>query len=100
MIQGNDKLKAALDVVADSILHGWTIEAKIDYISAVLPESYEVKESKQKGNVHCKSRIGIDDEDRWDDFMSALKQRFTDFSEVYHNTCSDHVDFTVYFKKK
>lgn len=92
------KLEAAKSVVANSILHGWTMDAKIDYIRQLLPDHYEVKENKQKGNVHCKSLVGIDDDERWDYFMSALKNRFKDFSEVYHNTCYNHVDFTIYFR--
>jgi hypothetical protein len=93
------KLDAALDVVADSVLHGWTIESKIKYVAQILPDHYEVKESKQKGNVHCKSSIGIDDDEQWGYFISALNNRFGDnFSEVFHNTCTNHVDFTIYLK--
>jgi ascorbate-specific PTS system EIIC-type component UlaA len=55
MTTEKQKLDAALDVVADSVLHGWTIESKIKYVTQILPDHYEVKESKQKGNVHCKS---------------------------------------------
>lgn len=95
------KLDAALNVVADSVLHGWTIDAKINYVTQILPEHYEVKESKQKGNVHCKSSKGIEDDEQWEYFMSALRQRFKDdFSEVFHNTCYNHVDFIIYFKGK
>jgi hypothetical protein len=95
------KLNSALDVVSNSLLHGWTIEAKIEYIKHILPEHFEVKESKQKGNIHCKSSIGIKDDEQWSYFMSALKHRFqSDFLEVYHNICHNHVDFTVYFKQK
>jgi len=100
MTTEQQKLEAAKSVVANSILHGWTTEAKIDYIRQVLPDHYEVKESKQKGNIHCKSSVGIDDDEQWSYFMQALKQRFADFSEVFHNTCYNHVDFTVYFRSK
>lgn len=98
MITKEQKIEAAKSVVASSILHGWDINAKIDYIRQILPPHYEVKESKQKGNVHCKSSVGIDDDEKWSYFIQGLNQRFTDFSEVYHNTCHNHVDFTVYFK--
>lgn len=40
------KLDAALNVVSDSVLHGWTIESKIKYVTQILPDHYEVKESK------------------------------------------------------
>jgi hypothetical protein len=97
------KLDAALNVVADSVIHGWTIESKIKYVTQILPDHYEVKESKQKGNVHCKSSTGIDenDEERWGYFMDSLRTRFKgEFLEVFHNTCTNHVDFTIYFKGK
>lgn len=98
MTTNKQKLEAAKSVVADSVLHGWTIDAKINYIKAVLPNHYEVKESKRKGSVHCKSSIGLEYGEQWVYFMEGLKQRFPDFLEVYHNTCHNHIDFTVYFK--
>jgi hypothetical protein len=94
------KLEAAKSVVANSILHGWTIEAKINYIRQILPNHYLIKESKQKGNVVCLSGTGINDEEQWGYFMSALKQRFSDFSEVYHHICYEHTHFTVYFRSQ
>ena len=100
MITEKQKLDAAKEVVANSLLHGWTLEAKLDYVRQVLPDHYEVKESKQQGNVHCKSVLGIDDSEQWSYFMSALKQRFTDFAEVFHNTNYHHKDFTIYFSNK
>jgi hypothetical protein len=92
-----DKL---ISIIISAMANGWTTDLKVAYINQVLPVHYEVKESKQKGNVHCKSSIGIDDDEVWGYFMSALKNHFTDFLEVYHNTCYNHVDFTVYFKNK
>jgi hypothetical protein len=100
MTTEQQKLEAAKSVVASSILHGSNTKAKVEYIKAVLPNHYEVKESKQKGNVHCKSSNGINDDEQWSYFMQGLKQRFADFSEVNHNTCHNHVDFTVYFRSK
>jgi hypothetical protein len=100
MATQQEKLEAAKRVVSNSILHGWTIKARIDYIRQILPDHYEVKESKQKGNVHCKSSIGIKDDEDWGYIMHSLRQRFDDFSEVFHNTCYNHVDFTVYFRSR
>jgi hypothetical protein len=86
-------------IIVHAMANGWTTDLKVAYVKQVLPQHYEVKESKQKGNVHCKSSIGITDEEQWDYFMSALKGRFDNiFLEVYHNTCHNHIDFTVYFK--
>jgi hypothetical protein len=100
MTTEQQKIEAAKSVVANSILHGWTIEAKIDYVRQILPNHYLVKESKQKGNVVCLSATGINDNERWNYILSALKQRFPDFSEVYHHICYEHTHFTVYFHNK
>jgi hypothetical protein len=100
MTTQQQKLDAALSVVADSILHGWTVNAKVDYIRQILPDHYGVKESKQKGNVHCTSLVGITDNEDWFYFLAAIRQRFSDFLEVDHNTCHNHVDFTIYFKEQ
>jgi hypothetical protein len=100
MITDQQKLEAATKSISNSILHGWTIDAKVSYIRQLLPDHYEVKESKEKGNVHCKSSIGIDDDEQWSYLMQAIKQRFDDFVELFHNTCYNHTDFTLYFKKQ
>lgn len=93
------KLEAAMDIVSNSLLHGWTTEAKISYIKQILPDHYIVKESKEKGSVHCKSSVGIEDEEQWGYFISALEQRFKNkLYEVFHNTNHNHADFTVYLK--
>jgi hypothetical protein len=88
-----------ISILIHAMANGWTLDLKIAYIKQVLPPHYEVTESKQKGNIHCKSAIGINDDEHWGFFMSALKDKFKDeFLEVYHNTCYNHVDFTVYFR--
>ncbi len=48
MTTKQQKLEAAKSVVAGSLLHGWNVDAKVDYIKAVLPDHYKVKESKQR----------------------------------------------------
>ncbi len=41
-----------------------------------------------------------EDEEHWGYIFEAIKQHFGKrFQEVSHNTCHNHVDFTVYFKK-
>ena len=87
-----------VSIIIHAMANGWTLDLKIAYIKQVLPVHYEVKGSKQRGNIHCKSAIGIADEEHWGYFMSALKGKFDDFLEVYHNTCYNHVDFTIYFR--
>jgi len=97
----NEFLKDAdslVSIIIAAMANGWTTDLKIKYIKQVLPTHYEVKESKKAGSVHCKSKIGINDEEHWGYFMSALKTKFKDFLEVFHNVCYNHTDFTVYFK--
>ena len=36
-----------------------TMVEDIQFIKMILPDHYEVKESKKKGSIHCKSPIGI-----------------------------------------
>jgi len=100
MNTNKEKLNAAITVVSNSVLHGWNIEAKIKYIKTWLPDHYEVKETERIDSVSCVSRIGIEDEEKWEYFLSALKQRFGKlFLEIDHNTCYNHVDFIIYFSK-
>lgn len=81
------------------------LQEDINYVTKLLPDHYTVKESKQAGNIHCKSRTGIrkgidaEDDEHWGYVMSGLRQHFGDrFLEVDHNTCFCHVDFTVYLR--
>lgn len=100
MTSNKEKLYAAIAVVSESVLHGWNIEAKIKYIKTWLPDHYEIKEIEMLGSVRCVSRIGIEDEEKWEYFLSALKQRFGKmFLEIDHSTCYNHVDFIIYFSK-
>jgi hypothetical protein len=82
-----------------------TINQDIQFVKSVLPSHYEVNESKTKGSIRCISCIGIkknqDDEDdeQWEYTMKAIKNHFGNrLQEVDHNTCTFHVDFTIYLK--
>lgn len=91
------KLKAAIDVVSDSLLHGWTPNAYAEYVKAILPDDYEVKWDGK--GVRCISKVGLDNES-FGYLLKAIKQRVGDkFQEVYHNTCTSHKDFIIYIKK-
>ncbi len=91
------------------------------YVRSILPEHYDVMPSKTKGSIHCKSPIGMrkppyttdpsfdypsgikatdaEDINAWDFFFWQIKKHFGErFSEVFHNTCFCHVDFTIYLK--
>ncbi len=110
------KVQAALDVCETSIMFG--IDMDVQFVKGILPEHYDVKESKKRGSVHCKSSFGIrkspylnqstgtmvkdaEDEEHWEYIFKAIKQHFGErFQEVYHNTCFCHVDFTIYLKER
>lgn len=92
------KLKAALDVVSESVLNGWKPESYIKWLKLIMPEHYKI-EWNGKG-VHCKSSIGISDEEEWEYLMGAFKRRIdANFQEVYHNTSYNHKDFIIYIKQ-
>jgi hypothetical protein len=70
-----------------------------EYIRSILPVHY-ICESRKNG-VHCYSSVGINDSEHWFYIMEAIKQKFEDrFMEVYHQTCTNHLKFTVYLKSK
>jgi hypothetical protein len=77
------------------------IDRDIAAVERILPSYYIVDESAIRGSIHCVSRLqrGIDDDERWDYTFKAIKQHFGDrFQEVFHNTCTNHIDFTIYLK--
>jgi len=68
----------------------------------VLPAHYTCK--LRPHGVHCVSSEGIREDqgydDHWDLIVKAIKQNFGDrLQEIFHNTCTNHVDFTVYLKR-
>ncbi len=69
-------------------------------ISNLLPRHYTC-EPRDNG-VHCHSSQGINDileEEYFNAFLYALKMIFKDrFVEVHHQTCTNHVKFTVFLK--
>ena len=68
------------------------------FIKSILPSHY-ICEPREDG-VHCMSDKGISDNEQWEYVFKAIKQRFKSrFMEVYHQTCTSHVSFTVYLRK-
>jgi hypothetical protein len=94
------------------------ITVDIDFVCTILPDHYEVRESKTPGSIHCVSNIGIrktpylskstgnmitdaEDDEHWGYIMQAIISHFGPrFQEVDHNTCFCHIDFTIYLKVK
>lgn len=118
---GENKIKAlprTLDATytKEEVLMG--VDVDINFVKSVLPDHYQVHESRKKGSIHCKSSQGIrlspylnkstgrivsdaEDEEHWEYITEALKKHFGHrFQEIDHNTCFCHVDFTVYLKSR
>lgn len=99
------KILAAMDVSDGGILTGKEKFSDIQRVKAILPDHYEVKESKSPNAIHCISKIGIrkdgdaEDDEHWGYIMAAFKKNFGDrFKEVNHNVCFCHTDFVIYLK--
>lgn len=92
------------------------VVADIEFVRSVLPKSYKVSESAKLGSVHCVSKTGFvkppyedyggrlitdaENEIAWQSFMCTIKAHFGKrLQEVDHNTCYNHVDFTIYLRK-
>ena len=82
------------------------LESDFEAVRQLLPHHYTVTESKEAGNIHCVSRIGIlkdgdaEDDEHWGYVMSGLRKHFgARFSEVFHNVCFGHKNFTIYIKQ-
>lgn len=75
----------------------------INFLKFILPSHYRVMETVvEKGNIRCKSSIGIEEEE-WESIKNKIKSYFGKrLAEIYHNTCTLHLDFIVYlnFGKK
>lgn len=88
----------------------------IVYVKSILPNTYKVGESAKLGSIHCVSKTGIvkppytnnngtlitdaEDEEAWGNIFDSIKNHFGErFQEVDHNTCYNHIDFTIYLKK-
>jgi len=77
-----------------------------------LPDHYELKmgtttnQEKKSMWIRCMSRTGIqkdgnDDNEAWEKFFQSMKNYFGDrFIEIYHNTCTWHVDFVIYYRER
>jgi len=74
-----------------------------EIIKSILPEHYEITESAGSYGFNCVSKIGIDENDpeQWDYTMKAFRQTFGErLKEVYHSTCTNHLDFCVYLEPR
>lgn len=87
------------DSMSDRIIRGvYRLRNDLTFIGYIF-SNYEVKESKKAGSIHLKSTTGIQNEKLWDNLFIVIKNYFGDrFQEVFHNTCTYHVDFTIYLK--
>jgi hypothetical protein len=79
------------------------IEKDLQHVRELLPDHYTVQESKTLGSIHCTSSIGIDEDgpykSSWSGVFNGIALHFgSRFSEVFHNVCYRHTDFTIYLK--
>ncbi len=77
------------------------MEKETEFMNRLLPDHYTCEE--RENGVHCYSDIGISEEgcNVWDTVMEEIREEFGDrFIEVFHQTCTNHVKFTVYLKSK
>lgn len=76
------------------------ISTDLDFIKELLPSTYTLELTNQNG-IRCRSKTGISDAtDEWVPIFQAIKKHFgSRFLEVNHTTCSNHIDFTIYFRK-
>lgn len=77
------------------------MKKETEFMKRLLPNHYTC-EPRDNG-VYCYSNFGIDENDpeHWEYIFLAIKQEFKErFMEVFHQTCSDHLEFTVFLRKK
>ena len=67
------------------------------FVESLLPYHYTISEGIS-GCISCRSRHGIEDESKWQNFMEQVRKYFgKSLKEVYHHTCTNHVRFSVYY---
>ncbi len=70
-----------------------------EFMRRVLPKHYTCE--PRKNGVYCNSLIGVDENDpeHWDYIYKAILQKFgKDFMEVFCQTCTNYMSFTVYIR--
>lgn len=75
------------------------IRNDLQFMQDLLPDHYTC-EPRENG-IHCYSPKGIDENDpeQWEFTFMAIKQFLGKrFLELYHQTCTNHVKFTVFIK--
>jgi len=76
------------------------MKAEAIFISTLLPDHYRC--SARVNGVHCKSEIGINeitDEKYFRLFIKVIESEYGPrFLDIFHHTCTDHREFTVYLK--
>lgn len=73
-----------------------------EWIKQILPDTY-ICEPRENG-VHCYSNIGIPEnsgyDEHWGLIVKAMEQKYGErFIELFEQTSTNHMKFTVYLKK-
>ena len=100
IVRKNLMLFLRLRAKSKAELNKKTMKQETEWIKELLPNHYTC-ESRNNG-VHCYSEKGIDENDseHWDYIMKAIKQKFKErFIEVFHQTYTNHKQFTVFIIK-
>ena len=79
-----------------------TYRDDLEFMMRVLPTHYTCV--LRPHGVHCYSSEGIPEDkgedEHWELIVKAIEQNFGDrFQEIFHQTCTDHLKFTVYLKR-
>jgi len=78
-----------------------TLQTDMAVVRRILP-AYTVRERSDRANsIRCTSRTGISDatDGPFNAVMAAFRKHFGErLLEVYHDTCTNNVDFTIYLK--
>jgi hypothetical protein len=74
----------------------YTFEREQRIVEKLLPSDYTVE--LRSNGLHCHSTKGIDENTaEWNEFVEKVKKEFpTQFMEIFHQTCTNHVKFTLY----
>lgn len=79
----------------------------LTFLKKALPDHYSIVISDDNESIRCWSKIGIkkaidsEDEEHWSYILQSFKDYFGErFSEVNHNVCFLHTDFTIHLKRK
>lgn len=77
------------------------MKTDFEFLIKELPNYFITNKITARGEWHCRSNTGIISETIWKVFFDRVRSRWGKrFMEVYHQVCSNHVDFIIYLKQE